>query len=386
MNKINYLTSGESHGKSLLGIIEGIPANLEINAKDINYQLARRQCGYGRGGRMKIENDNVEILSGLRNGITMGSPIGLKLDNLDWANWKDVMSVKKHRSKQKKITLPRPGHADLAGIQKYGMDDIRNVIERSSARETAMRVAIGSVCRIMLKEVGINIASRVTQIHDVIDDRTKVDYNSDLDKLNKILDKSDLRCANNTLEKAMKKRIDKARNNGDTVGGCFEVFANGLPYGLGSYTQWNKKLQAQIAYSLMSINAFKGVEFGMGFNSANLFGSELMDEIKYHNNKYIRTQNNMGGIEGGMSNAQPLVVKVIMKPLSTLTKPLMSVDIKTKEPKLAHKERTDTCAVPAASVIAESMLCIVIADSLLYKFGGDSINQLKLHMEQSAKF
>ncbi|MBT3590613.1 MAG: chorismate synthase [Candidatus Marinimicrobia bacterium] len=385
LKKLTFLTAGESHGRGLLGILDGIPASLDISENEINIQLARRQMGHGRGGRMKIETDKAEIWSGVRHGKTLGSPIGILIQNKDWENWTKKMSVEPVDETIKKVTLPRPGHADLAGIQKYGFDDIRNVLERSSARETTMRVALGSICRKLLEEVGIQVASRVTQIHSIKDDfPIPSDYS--LDILNKKADESPVRCLDKNKEVEMINCIDDAKTSGDSLGGIFEVIATGLPYGLGAHTQWDKKLQTRISSIMMSVNAFKGIEIGNGFSGGMKFGSEVHDEIGWDGNKFIRHSNNAGGIEGGMSNAQPIVVRMAMKPIPTLMKPLRSVDIESKENKDAHKERTDACAVPAAAIIAESMLCFVLADALLEKFGGDSIEQLKIHISSSAKY
>ena len=383
LKRLQFLTAGESHGKGLVGIIDGIPAGLGISEEYIDRQLRRRQMGHGRGGRMKIEKDHGEIWSGVRHGKTLASPIGILVHNLDWKNWTDKMSVDPIDKEIKEVTLPRPGHADLAGIHKYGFTDIRNVLERSSARETTMRVALGSVCRKLLEEVGIHVASRVVQIHDVIDN-SKIEYKTS--KLNSFVDKSPVRCIDKNIENQMIEVIDKAKKSGDSVGGIFEVVASGIPYGLGSYTQWTEKLQSRISAMMMSINAFKGIEIGNGFRSASKFGSEVHDEIGHDGKKFTRFTNNAGGIEGGMSNAQPIVLWMSMKPISTLIKPLRSVDILTHEKKKAHKERTDACAVPAASIIAESMLCITLADALLEKFGGDNVDQLKAHMKATAKY
>tara|TARA_Y100001935_G_C17303946_1_gene511038 strand:- start:1910 stop:3070 length:1161 start_codon:yes stop_codon:yes gene_type:complete len=385
VNRIKLLTSGESHGKGSLGIIEGIPAGLKITEKYINAELSRRQKGYGRGARMKIENDKIEIYNGVRFGKTLGSPIGLILPNKDWGNWVERMSIEKSSKQIDKITLPRPGHADLAGIQKYDFDDIRNVIERSSARETAMRVALGSICKKMIKELGIEVGSRVTQINKIKDENS-IPTNLNPEKLSKVADLSPVRCLDKTKEKEMIKIIEKAKKQGDSLGGVFEVIANGLPYGLGNYNQWNNKLQVKITECIMSINAFKGIEIGLGFGYTDKLGSQVHDEIGWKDNKYVRFSNNAGGIEGGMSNAQPIIIKSVMKPIPTLTKPLRSVDINTKKDLLAHKERTDSCSVPSASIIAESMLSIAIADSILEKFGGDSMQQLKKHIDCTAKY
>jgi len=383
LKRLQFLTSGESHGRGLLGILDGLPAGIDISEKYINHQLKRRQMGHGRGGRMKIEKDQAQIFGGVRHGKTLGSPLGILIDNLDWENWTKKMSVEPVNEKIKPVTLPRPGHADLAGVHKYEFNDIRNVLERSSARETTMRVALGSVCRKLLEDIGIFIGSRVVQIHDVKDEQK---YNLSPTVMNSNADDSPVRCLDKNSEKEMVSVIDKAKKAGDSVGGIFEVIATGVPYGLGSYSQWNNKLQARISTMMMSINAFKGIEIGTGFKSATKFGSQVHDEIGYENGKFTRYSNNAGGIEGGMSNAQPIVLWMSMKPISTLIKPLRSVDIATHEKKNAHKERTDSCAVPAASVVSESMLCITLLDALLEKFGGDSVNQLKSHMNSSAKY
>ena len=383
LKRLQFLTSGESHGKGLLGILDGLPAGFEISEKYIDRQLKRRQMGHGRGGRMKIEKDHAQLWGGVRHGKTLGSPVGILIDNLDWKNWTKKMSVEPVEEKIKSVTLPRPGHADLAGVHKYDFDDIRNILERSSARETTMRVALGSVCRKLLEDVGIHIGSRVVQIHNIKD---KTEYQLTPKIMNDRADASPVRCLDSNTEKEMVDVIDKAKASGDSVGGIFEVIATGVPYGLGSYTQWNNKLQARISTMMMSINAFKGIEIGSGFKSASQFGSKVHDEIGYENGKFTRYTNNAGGIEGGMSNAQPIVLWMSMKPISTLIKPLRSVDIVSHEEKNAHKERTDSCAVPAASVVSESMLCIALLDALLEKFGGDSIGQLKSHMNSSAKY
>ena len=381
--RLKFLTAGESHGRGLLGILDGMPAGLEISEDYIGVHLARRQRGYGRGGRMKIEKDRAEIWCGVRHGESLGSPIGLIVRNKDWENWTKKMSVTPVKDEIRKVTLPRPGHADLAGIQKYGFNDIRNVLERSSARETTMRVALGSVCRKLLEDVGIEVGSQVIQIHNVKDNsRSELSPN----QLSELADASPVRCLDKNAEKNMIKTIDEAKATGDSVGGIFRVVATGLPYGLGSHTQWDRKLQARISAVMMSINAFKGIEIGSGFSGAEKFGSEVHDEIGHDGKKFTRYSNNAGGIEGGMSNAQSIILQMSMKPIPTLIKPLKSVDIQSKEKKDAHKERTDSCAVPAASIIAESMLCFVLADALLEKFGGDSMVQLKAHMQATAKY
>ena len=381
LNKIKFLTAGESHGKALVGIIQGIPSGLEISSNYINNELSRRQQGYGRSNRMNIEQDSANILSGVRYGKTLGSPIAIMINNKDHENWLNQMSINPIKNETKKITLPRPGHADLAGIKKYDFDDIRNVIERSSARETAMRVALGAICKKFLLEAGITINSRVLSIGSIFDDSQirKKQYVT----LNNITDKSPVRCYDKKVEKKMIELIDSCKEKGDTVGGEIEVVANGLPYGLGSYIQWDKKLPAIIGSLILSINAFKSLSIG-SINSSS--GSDYHDEIIWKDNIYKRKTNNAGGIEGGMSNTEPIIIKMLMKPIPTLRKSLQSVDIKTKETKSAHKERSDVCAVPAASIIAEHMLSFAIADTLLDKFGGDSINQFKAHLSATGKF
>ncbi|MBT3502102.1 MAG: chorismate synthase [Candidatus Marinimicrobia bacterium] len=385
LTRLKFLTAGESHGQGLLGILDGMPAGIEISENYIAVQLTRRQMGHGRGGRMKIEKDFGEIWCGVRHGKTLGAPVGIIVQNKDWENWTKKMSISPVDDEIRPVTLPRPGHADLAGIQKYGFNDIRNVLERSSARETTMRVALGSVCRKLLEDVGIEVGSRVVQIHDV-KDKSSIRNDFSPKQLNETADASPVRCLDKDTEAQMIKTIDDAKSTGDSVGGVFEVIATGLPYGLGSYTQWDQKLHTRISALMMSVNAFKGIEIGKGFGGTEKFGSEIHDEIGHDGEIFSRYTNNAGGIEGGMSNAQPIILHMAMKPIPTLIKPLRSVDIHTKESKDAHKERTDSCAVPAASIIAESMLCFVLADALLEKFGGDSMDQLKAHMEATAKY
>ena len=379
LNKIKFLTAGESHGKALVGIIQGIPSGLEISSDYINSELSRRQQGYGRGGRMKIETDRAIILSGVRHGKTLGSPIAIMINNNDNKNWLDDMSVDPIEKTIKKITLPRPGHADLAGIKKYDFDDIRNVIERSSARETAMRVALGAICKIFLLNANINISSRVISIGSVTDNSIIKNYNN----LNERIDNSPLRCYDKNIEIKMIDEIDKCNKRGDTIGGKIELMAIGLPYGLGSYIQWDKKISTIISSLLLSINAFKSLTIG---SELNVSGSDYHDEISWSQDKFKRDSNSAGGIEGGMSNTNPIILTMEMKPLSTLRKSLKSTDIKTKESKSAHKERSDVCAVPAASIVAEGMLSFALVDALLDKFGGDSMKQFKAHLDLSGKY
>ncbi len=386
MRRLRWLTAGESHGQALIGILEGLPAGLEIDNEYIAAQLVRRQLGHGRGRRMKIEQDRAEIISGVRHGLTLGSPIALMIPNNDWENWRGRMSVEPPKKEIQPVTLPRPGHADLAGVKKFGFGDIRNVLERASARETAMRVALGSMARRLLAEVGMEVGSRVVAIHTARDEQPWPGEQSP-DAVNARADQSPVRCLDGKAAKQMMAAIDKARQAGDSVGGLFEVVATGLPYGLGNYIQWDLKLRSRLTEAVMSINAIQGLEVGLGFAGSRQLGSQFHDEILPGSSGRVqRPTNNAGGLEAGMSNAQPVVLRAVMKPIPTLVKPLRSVDIATGKVGLAHQERTDSCAVPAASVVAESMVCLVLADALLEKFGGDSLAQLRAHMESSAKY
>ena len=387
MRKLRWLTAGESHGKGLVGILEGLPAGLEIGEDYLAFQLARRRQGHGRGRRMNIEDDRAEIYAGVRHGRTLGAPIALIMPNKDWDNWKHVMSVGPADRSVKPVTLPRPGHGDLAGIRKYGFTDIRNVLERASARETAMRVALGGLTRKFLHDLGIEVGSRVMAIHTA-SDTSELPADLSPDGLNARVDDSPVRCLDQEAEQAMIQAVDEARAAGDSVGGVFEVIAAGVPYGLGSHIQWDLKLKARLGAAIMSINAVEGVEIGLGFAGAQRTGSAFQDEIikDEETGRLTRAANNAGGIEAGMTNAQPIVVRAVMKPLPTLVKPLRSVDIQTGKPGRAHQERTDACAVPAAAIVAESMLCLVLADALLEKFGGDSMEQVKVHMQATAQY
>ncbi|MBL7996794.1 chorismate synthase [bacterium] len=383
---MRFLTAGESHGKGLSGVIEGIPAGLELTAEYIDHQLYRRQQGYGRGGRMKIESDRAEIISGVRLGKTIGSPISLLVWNKDWENWKEIMpvEVQKVTNKIKKVTLPRPGHADLAGVLKFGFDDIRPVIERSSARETAMRVALGSVARKLLEEFGITIASHVIQIGKVrIQNSQFKIQNFSIAEITKLSDDSEVRALDSAVTKKMIDEIKSAQKEGNSLGGIFEVIVDGLPEGLGSYTHWDKKLDGILAQYICSIPAIKGVEIGDAFENAGKFGSEVHDEIFFDEKKgYYRKTNRCGGLEGGMTTGDRLIIRGAMKPLPTLARPLMSVDIETKKSASAHKERTDTCSVPAAAVVAEAMTALALINPLLEKFGGDSIEEIKIRYDR----
>ncbi len=385
---LRFLTAGESHGKALIGILEGIPSGFVINAKDIDSELRRRQGGYGRGGRMQIESDHAEILSGIRHGKTLGSPIAMLLENRDWVNWTEAMSTEQRtlsrlskNAKATVITRPRPGHADLAGALKYDHRDIRNVLERSSARETAMRVALGAVAKQILSGFNITIGSYVTQIGTVKVHSSQITVHSSENKLMQVFKKAEqspVRCPDTTASKKMVHLIDRAIQQGNSLGGLFEVFVTGVPAGIGSHVHWDRKLDSRLAQAIMSIPALKGVEIGLGFDMGTKTGSSVMDEIYYtakgkgQRKGFYRKTNNAGGIEGGMSNGMPIVLRAVMKPIPTLRKPLMSVDIKTKRSFKAAYERSDTCAVPAAAVVAEAMTALVIADACLEKFGGDS--------------
>lgn len=378
MAMLRFLTAGESHGKGLIGIIEGMPAGVRISKEEIDRELKRRQGGYGRGGRMKIESDEVEILSGVRWGKTLGSPIALFIKNRDYQNWERGMNYDPvFEGSIPAITRPRPGHADFPGFIKYGHCDIRNVLERSSARETAIRVAIGAVAKQFLREFGISVGSFV---YGIGNSQVKVDT-ANLDSqaliaLHEKAESSKIRCPFEEEERIMINTIDEAIKRGDSVGGKFIVFATGLPIGLGSYVHWDRKLDGIIAQAIMSIQAIKAVEIGDGMSLGENFGSEVMDEIFYDRGFYRKT-NHMGGIEGGMTNGMPVIVRAVMKPIPTLRKPLRSVDIITKEEVSAAYERSDICAVVAASVIGEAALAWVVAQAFLEKFGGDSLNEVK---------
>jgi chorismate synthase len=372
---IRFLTAGESHGRGLVCIIEGIPANLELSSEYINKELERRQRGYGRGGRMKIEKDRVQILSGVRFGKTLGGPIALFIENKDWENWKEKMAVEGERPETAvPFTRPRPGHADLAGGIKYNQRDLRNILERASARETACRVALGAVCKRFLEELGVFVGSYVVSIGPLCPPIEE----QDLIKRHQLAEQSEVRFPDPSKDKEFMELIDRAKEMGESLGGVFEVFAVGVPPGLGSHVHWDRKLDGRIAQAMMSIQAIKGVEIGLGFEAAKRFGSEVHDEIGYREGEgYFRYSNNLGGLEGGITNGMPIIVRCAMKPIPTLTKPLRSVDVLTKEEVRAGKERTDVVAVPAASVVGESALALVLADAFLEKLGGDFMEEIK---------
>ena len=375
---MRYLTAGESHGPRLTAIIEGVPAGLPLTADYINAELKRRQGGYGRGARMKIESDQVEITSGVRHGLTMGGPITLNVTNLDHQKWLEIMSAADVDEKKKglrKITKPRPGHADLVGGMKYRFDDLRNSLERSSARETTMRVAVGAVAKRLLEEIGVEVASHIVTFGGI-----DIDVPNDLTvaEIKERAAQSDVSIVNHEREEEIKAYIDQIKKDGDTIGGVIETVVGGVPVGLGSYVQWDKKLDAKIAQGVVSINAFKGVEFGVGFEAGRLKGSQVMDEILWsEEDGFTRRTNNLGGFEGGMTNGQPIVVRGVMKPIPTLYKPLMSVDIETHEPYKATVERSDPTALPAAGVVMESVVATILATEVLEKFSSDNLEELK---------
>ena len=375
---MRYLTAGESHGPRLTAIIEGVPAGLPLTADYINAELKRRQGGYGRGARMKIESDQVEITSGVRHGLTMGGPITLNVTNLDHQKWLEIMSAADVDEKKKglrKITKPRPGHADLIGGMKYRFDDLRNSLERSSARETTMRVAVGAVAKRLLEEIGVEVASHIVTFGGIDID---VPNNLTVGEIKERAAQSEVSIVNPDREEEIKAYIDQIKKDGDTIGGVIETVVGGVPVGLGSYVQWDKKLDAKIAQGVVSINAFKGVEFGVGFEAGRLKGSQVMDEILWsEEDGFTRRTNNLGGFEGGMTNGQPIVVRVVMKPIPTLYKPLMSVDIETHEPYKATVERSDPTALPAAGVVMESVVATVLATEVLEKFSSDNLEELK---------
>ncbi|HCU9942315.1 TPA: chorismate synthase [Staphylococcus aureus] len=375
---MRYLTSGESHGPQLTVIVEGVPANLEIKVEDINKEMFKRQGGYGRGRRMQIEKDTAEIVSGVRNGYTLGSPITMVVTNDDFTHWRKIMgaapiSDEERENMKRTITKPRPGHADLVGGMKYNHRDLRNVLERSSARETAARVAVGALCKVLLEQLDIEIYSRVVEIGGIKD---KDFYDSETFKAN--LDRNDVRVIDDGIAQAMRDKIDEAKNDGDSIGGVVQVVVENMPVGVGSYVHYDRKLDGRIAQGVVSINAFKGVSFGEGFKAAEKPGSEIQDEILYNTELgYYRGSNHLGGLEGGMSNGMPIIVNGVMKPIPTLYKPLNSVDINTKEDFKATIERSDSCAVPAASIVCEHVVAFEIAKALLEEFQSNHIEQLQ---------
>jgi len=382
---IRFSTAGESHGAALLCILEGIPSGLGLLASDIDTELKRRQQGYGRGRRMKIESDAVELISGVRGGETIGSPIGMMIRNADWKNWQEIMDVAPREGdpdRKRKVTRPRPGHADLSGMLKYDRNDARDILERASARETTSRVAAGAVCKKFLREFGIRCASHVVHLGGVDAARPAVMPND----INTVADASGLRTVDHRNDAEMIKRIDAAREKGDTLGGICEVVCDGVPVGLGSHISWERKLDGRLARALMSIHAVKGVEIGLGFGAARVPGSEAHDEMDAASDHVRaggvkRRTNRAGGLEGGITNGEPIVAKVAMKPISTLMSPLATVEMTTRQAASAVAERSDVTAVPAMGVIAEAMVAFVVADAFLEKFGGDSLGETKRNFD-----
>ena len=388
MARFRFLTAGESHGKGLMAIVEGMVAELPLEEAYINGELKRRQQGYGRGPRMKIEDDKAEVIAGVRHGLTTGSPIALSITNRDWENWQQELSVSPVDKEVEPVTCPRPGHADLAGVTKYGLQDIRPIMERASARETTARVAVGAIARRFLEELGIVIRSHtvgIGQCHCERSEANSIDWRK--------VEASPVRCGNSALGNAMTAAIDEAKANGDTLGGTFEVVATGVPIGLGSHVSWDRRLDGRIARAIMSINAVKGLEIGAGFALSALKGSQAHDVIEPLTGTlslggrglgegeakqplaWRHPTNRAGGIEGGISNGEDIVIRAVVKPIATLASPLPSIDLRTKKATKAHYERSDICVVPAAGVIGEAMLAIVLTDACLEKFGGDNLEE-----------
>ncbi|MDD9820236.1 MAG: chorismate synthase [Nitrospira sp.] len=376
---LRYLNAGESHGRGLMAVVEGLPAGLPLTADVINGDLSRRQGGYGRGGRMRIEKDQVEFYCGVRNGKALGNPVGLLIGNRDWENWKHIMAVEPGPPSQERVvTRPRPGHADLVGAIKYGHRDIRNVLEKASARETAIRVAVGAVAKALLSQFDMRVVSYTTRIGSVaappVDDHVAACDSAE---------QSSVRCPDPESSEKMIEHIRSAKRNGDSLGGIFEVVVMNPPIGLGSYVQWDRRLSARLAMAAMSIQAMKGVEIGMGFESARRSGSEVHDNIYPSGSKpgFLRKTNHAGGLEGGITNGQPIVVRVAMKPIATLYQPKPSVDIQTKEPFEATVERSDICTVPAAGVVGEAVIAYEMANAMLEKFAGDTLEEMKRNFD-----
>ena len=379
---LSFTTAGESHGRALVAIVEGLPAGLPVDVAQINHELERRQWGYGRGGRMKIEQDQVEILSGIRHGLTLGSPIALVIENKDWANWTEVMNAEPREvadAKSRRLSRPRPGHADLAGGQKFGARDLRNILERASARETAARVACGALAKQLIAAFGVEIRSHVIQLGGIPEKPLELSW----DEIAAVPDDAPLRCADSQLQQQMIELIDTKREAGDTLGGIFEVVARGVVPGVGSHTSWDLKLDGRLAQAIMSIPAVKAVSIGAGSEASALPGSEVHDEIAYNDEtkEFIRETNRAGGLEGGITNGEEVRIRGHLKPLSTLRRPLRSVDIDTKQEQLAAFERSDITAVPAAGVIGEAMVALVMAAAMREKFGGDSLGEMKRNFE-----
>jgi chorismate synthase len=384
---LRFYTAGESHGQALLAFLSGLPASLPVDVGFVNHELHRRQLGYGRGGRQKIEKDRAEIFAGVRHGQTIGAPIALRIENRDWANWEKILPVEASTDPdqdRKKLVAPRPGHADLAGSQKFNFHDARYILERASARETAARVAAGALAKLLLRALGTDIASHVLQVGHVKLERAAswpeiTAVNGDLE--------SPLRCVDAAVQEKMKAEVDAALKAGDTVGGVFEVVAHNVPVGLGSHAQWDEKLDGKLAQALLSIQAVKGMEIGAGIAASGSYGSEVQDEISYDKaaKKFRRSSNRAGGLEGGITNGEDVVVRGYLKPISTLRKALGTADMVTKEPVQAAYERSDWCVVPAAGVAAEAMVALVLADAFLQKFGGDSLTEMRRNFDNYAQ-
>jgi len=383
---LKFYTAGESHGQALLAFVSGLPAQLPIDVAFINQELHRRQLGYGRGGRQKIEKDQAEIFAGVRHGKTIGAPVALRIENRDWANWEKILPVEASEDDPgtKKLVAPRPGHADLAGAQKFNYHDARYILERASARETAARVAAGAFAKLFLRELGTEIASHTVQVGHVRLDRAAIW--EEIRAISGNLE-SPLRCVDRPTEEKMKAEVDAALKAGDTVGGIFEVVAHQAPVGLGSHAQWDEKLDGKLAQAVMSIQAVKGVEIGAGVTAAGSYGSEVQDEISYDKpaRRFRRSSNRAGGLEGGMTNGEDVIVRGYLKPISTLRRALGTADLVTKEPVQAAYERSDWCVVPAAGVAGEAMVALVLADAFLQKFGGDSLAETRRNFDNYAR-
>jgi chorismate synthase len=384
---LRFYTAGESHGQALLAFVSGLPASLPVDLEFINRELHRRQLGYGRGGRQKIEKDRADIFAGVRHGKTIGAPIAIRIENRDWLNWEKILPVEdtgELENGSKRLVAPRPGHADLAGSQKFDLHDARYVLERASARETAARVAAGAFAKLLLRAFGTEIASHTVQVG-----RVKLERAAAWEEIRAISNdtESSLRCVDPATEERMKAEVDQVLRAGDTVGGIFEVIAHNVPVGLGSHAQWDEKLDGRLAQSVMSIQAVKGVEIGAGIFAAGAHGSQVQDEISYDRSskRFVRSSNRAGGLEGGITNGEDVVVRGYLKPISTLRRALGTVNMETKEPVQAAYERSDWCVVPAAGVAGEAMVGLVLADAFLQKFGGDSFGEMRRNFEQYAR-
>ncbi|HVS88912.1 MAG TPA: chorismate synthase [Candidatus Acidoferrum sp.] len=384
---LKFYTAGESHGQALLAFVSGLPAALPVDLEFINRELRRRQLGYGRGGRQKIEKDRADIFAGVRHGKTIGAPVALRIENRDWANWEKILPVEasaESAGNERKLLAPRPGHADLAGAQKFNFHDARYVLERASARETAARVAAGAFAKLLLRELGTEIASHTVQVGHV-----RLDRGAKWEEIRAVSAdlESPLRCVDASVQKKMMAEVDAALKAGDTVGGIFEVVAHNVPVGLGSHAQWDEKLDGRLAQALMSVQAVKGVEIGAGVTAAGSYGSEVQDEISYDKSakRFRRSSNRAGGLEGGITNGEDVIVRGYSKPISTLRRALGTADMVTKEPVRAAYERSDWCVVPAAGVAGEAMIALVLADAFLQKFGGDSLAELRRNFDNYAR-